>query len=154
QTRYALLTYEKNPQRSLTYFRSRLGLTFSHQRVVTGGAPNLPTALDQRLIARATLRADSLARWQLLENFEDSALDWLATEDLNWERRRNLLQRMQRPDSSNLPKLVADDLASPNSPEFGAWGIQRQMTLAQLEELLKLRPDVRNQTAFVQTYLT
>src|SRR5579864_2512537 len=93
QTRYALLTYDKDPQKSLAYLRSRLGLQFNHQRVVTGVVPNLPTALDPKLISRATLRVDSFARWQNLDNFEDSALDWLAVENLNWERRRNLLQR-------------------------------------------------------------
>src|SRR6266404_7490219 len=46
QTRQALLTYERNPQKSLDYLRNRLGLRFDHQKVVLGGAPNLPTALD------------------------------------------------------------------------------------------------------------
>src|SRR5437016_7306131 len=47
QTRHALLTYEKNPQKSLDYLRTRLGLRFDHQRTVVDGPPNLPTALDQ-----------------------------------------------------------------------------------------------------------
>src|SRR5580700_9882974 len=46
QTRHALLNYETNPQQSLAYFKNRLGLSFDHQRIVQGGAPNLPTALD------------------------------------------------------------------------------------------------------------
>ncbi|MFL5338684.1 MAG: hypothetical protein ACJ8F7_00835 [Gemmataceae bacterium] len=154
QTRQALLTYDKNPQKALDYLRNRLGLQFNHQRVVTGGAPNLPVALDPKLISRTTLRADSLTRWATLDNFEDSALDWLAAEKLDWERRRNLLQRLQRPDVPDLPRLVAEDLASPHSPDFGAWAVQKQMTLAQLAELLKLTPVVLNQTAFIQTWLT
>ncbi len=153
QTRNALLTYEKNPQRTLTYLRTRLGLHFNHQKEVSDGPPNLPTALDAKLIARATLLADSLARWQNLDNFEDAALDWLAAENLNWERRRNLLQRLQRPDLANLPQLVVEDLRSPHAQAFGAWGVHRQMTLAQLEELLKLKADLLNQIAFVQAYV-
>src|SRR5262245_37443353 len=47
QTRHALLTYARNPQRSLDYLRHRLGLHFEHQRVLPGAVPNLPTALDQ-----------------------------------------------------------------------------------------------------------
>jgi hypothetical protein len=34
QTRHALLNYDKDPQASLQYFRNRLGLTFSHQKIV------------------------------------------------------------------------------------------------------------------------
>src|SRR5687767_9847686 len=63
ETRHALLAYEKDPKASLEYLRNRLGLHFDHQKEVVGAAPNLPTALDQRLIARETLRADSLRRW-------------------------------------------------------------------------------------------
>src|SRR5438105_1696062 len=47
QTRFALLTYERNPQRALAYLRRHLGLQFNHERAIPGAAPNLPTALDQ-----------------------------------------------------------------------------------------------------------
>jgi hypothetical protein len=154
RTRQALLSYERDPQRSLTYLRNRLGLRFDHQKEVVGGAPQLPVTLDQKLIARATLRADSMARWKNLDNFEDSALDWLAADNLDWERRRNLLQRLQRPDIATLPKLVADDFNSMHPVEFGALGIHRQMTLAQLEELLRLRAGLLNHVAFVQTWIS
>src|SRR5262249_12021469 len=80
-----------------------------------------------------------------------SSLDWFATENLSWERRRNLLQRLERPDVPNLARLVAEDLAAQNPVEFGAFAIHKQMTLEQLTELLKLRPQLLNQTAFVQT---
>src|SRR6266849_2792632 len=80
QTRHALLTYERNPERSLTYLRNHMGLQFNHQKAVVGAAPNLPTALDAKLIARATLQAHSFTHWQNLDNFEDAALDWLAAE--------------------------------------------------------------------------
>src|SRR5216684_1663775 len=80
QTRHALLTYERNPERSLSYLRNHLGLHFNHQRAVVGAVPNLPTVLDLKLISRETLRAHSFRHWQNLDNFEDTALDWLAAE--------------------------------------------------------------------------
>jgi hypothetical protein len=154
QTRDALLTFEKNPQRSIDYLRQRLNLRFDHQKAQAGGAPNLPTALDQKRIARPALLADSLIRWKNLDNFEDSALDWLAAEKLEWERRRNLLQRLQRPDIPNLPELVVEDFKAPHPVDFGSLPIHRQVTLDQLAELLKLRPELLNHTLFVQTWLT
>src|SRR6516162_8222369 len=84
QTRHALLTYERNPQRTLNYLRTHLNLHYDHQREVVGAAPNLPTALDPKVIARETLRAHSFAHWQNLDNFEDSGLEWLAAENLDW----------------------------------------------------------------------
>ncbi len=114
---------------------------------------DLPISLDQRLIARATLKADSLARWSNLDNFEDVALDWLSGEKLNWERRRNLIQRLSRPDIADLPQLIASDLASPHSSGFGSFPIHGQLTLAQLQELLRLKPDLLNQSFFVNTLI-
>ncbi|MFM7149665.1 MAG: hypothetical protein ACKO23_07470, partial [Gemmataceae bacterium] len=153
QTRHALLAYEKDPKRTLAYLKDRLGLRFDHQKEILGAAPNLPTALDPKRIARATLLADSLRRWNNLDNFEDSAFDWLSSEDLKWERRRNLLQRLQRPDVPDLVSLIVEDLKAPHAPEFGSYPVHRQLTLSQLEELVKLQPDLLNKTAFVQAYL-
>ena len=154
QTRHALLTFKRSPKESLDYLRNRLGVRFDQQKEVVGAAPNLPTVLDPNLYSRAALQAVSFTRWQNLDNFEDAALDWLATEKLTWERRRNLLQRLTRPDLPNLPQLIVEDLKAEHPQPFGAYTIHRQLTLAQLEELLGLKPDLLNQTAFVQTWLT
>ena len=155
QTRHALLTYEKNPKGSLAYLSNRLGLGFNHQKEVVGAAPNLPTSLDPNLISRNTQRAHSYGHWgNTLANFEESALDWLAAEDLTWERRRELLSRLNRPDVPNLPKLVFDDLTvAPHPQSFGAYPVHAMMTLPQLEALLKLKPDLLNQTAFANAWI-
>ncbi len=155
QTRHALLTYEKNPQKSLDYFKTHLGLTFNHQKLIQGGSPSLPTALDPKVISRDVLRAFSFAHWpQSVDNFEDVALDWLAPQEIGWERLRNLLSRLQRPDIANLPQLIVADLNHAYSGGFGSFAIHRQLTLAQLDELAKLKPDLLNQVNYVQTYLT
>lgn len=152
--RQALLTYEKNPQKSLEYLRTQLGLQFNHQREVLGQKPNLPLALDQKLIGRDRLSQRAFSQHKNLDGFEDSALEWLIATDLNPERRRNLIQRLGRPDHANLAKLVVDDINHENSGGFGSMPIHSQMLLAQLEELLKLKPDLLNQTNFVNAYLT
>src|SRR5688572_13660568 len=154
QTRHALLTYEKDPRRSLQYIRNRLGLHFNHQKEVVGVAPNLPTALDPKLISRPTLKAHSYTHWSNLDNFEDAALDWVAAEDLPWEKRRHLLQRLTRPDVPNLPKLVFDDLRAPHPQDFGAYPVHAQMTKPQLEDLLRLKPDLLTHGAFVRVWIT
>lgn len=149
QTRAALLTYDRNPKRTLTFLRDKLGLRFDHQRNIPGAVPQLPTTLDPSIISRATLKSHSLANWPNLDNFENSALDWLAADNLDWERRRNLLQRLTRPDVPNLPRLIADDLRSPRPAPFGSMAIHQQLTLEQMEELARLQPALRDQQAFV-----
>ena len=59
QTRWALLTFDKDPKATLAYLNSRLNLHFNHQKEVLGVAPDLPVALDPQLISRARLRAHS-----------------------------------------------------------------------------------------------
>ncbi|MFO0823242.1 MAG: hypothetical protein U0792_08990 [Gemmataceae bacterium] len=153
QTRRALLTYEKNPQATLDYIKQRLNLHFNHQKETVNDAVNLPITLDQNLISRETLRRHSMS-WSNLDNFENTALDWLAKEQLNWEHRRSLLQRLTRPDVADLPRMVVADLETQHAGDFGYLGVHRHMTLAQLDELVKLKPNLLNSHSFVNTYVT
>src|SRR5205807_323775 len=57
-------------------------------------------------------------------------------------------------DLPNLSKLVSDDLSAPHPQSFGAYNVHRQMTLAQLDDLLKFKPKLLNETAFVTAYIT
>lgn len=151
QTRFALLTYDKNPQRSLDYLKNKLGLYFNHKKEILGAAPNLPTTLDVNIISRQTLIRHTFNLDNGFDNFEESAFDWLAAMELDETKRRLLLQRMSRPDILNLPQLVVADLRARNSQGFGAFNIHRQLTAAQLEEALRLQPNLLNQTNFIQT---
>ncbi|MFO0905083.1 MAG: hypothetical protein U0939_18905 [Pirellulales bacterium] len=153
ETRLALLTYDKDPQKTLEYLRQRLNLPFQHQKEIVGAAPNLPTAVDPALLTREAFLQRTFQHNPVLNGLEDSALDWLTAVELPPDRRQNLLQRLQRPDYPQLVKLIADDLSHPNSPGFGGYAIHRQLLVPQLEDLLKLRPDLLNHGHFVMAYL-
>ena len=155
QTRLALLSYEKQPNESLNYLKQRLNLNYPHQREQLGVEPNFPILLDPKSVSRDEFlkRADGHSV-DNLDAFEDSALEWLANAAMNPNRRRQFVSRIQRPDYDTLVKLVADDLAHPNSGGFGSLAIHRQLLLSQLEELLKLKGDLLNQQNFVNAYLT
>lgn len=156
RTRMALLTYDKNPQKSLAYLRERFGIQFPHQKEELNAEPNLPIALDPAIISRKAYsdRASAGNAINSLDGYEDSALDWLTAVELNPNQRRSLLSRLARPDYANLGKLVVDDLNYQNSGGFGSFGIHKQLLLAQLEEILKLKPELLNQQHFVIAYLT
>ncbi|WP_425615021.1 hypothetical protein NA78x_004909 [Anatilimnocola sp. NA78] len=154
RTRQHLLTYEKNPDKSLAYLRTRLGIHFPHQKEVLGAEPNLPTVLEAVAVSREQFinRAKPYSN-DNLEQYEESALEWLLATELNPLQRRSLLTRLQRPDHPNLVKLIVADLNHEHSGGFGSLGIHNQLLLAQLDELVKLKPDVLNHQRFVQAYI-
>jgi len=152
--RQALLTYNRNPQGSLEFIRKELGINFNHQREILGRKPNLPSALNPNLVNRETLTKNAIARYKNTDGFEERALDWLINSELDPDRRRHLLGRLQRPDHTDLPKLIVDDLNYRNSRGFGSFKIHQQMLLSQLDECLRLKPDLLNQSNFVNVYLS
>ena len=105
QYRQALLTYSQHPQESLDFLQRTLNLQFNHQRQSIDARPNLPTQLDNTLLDRNRLMQDALQTFQNLDGFENMALEWLAQTQLSPERRRTLLERLERPDQPNLATL-------------------------------------------------
>jgi len=108
--RQALLEYEQNPEKSLEYIRQELNLRFDHQKEIASRKTDYPTSLDQNLISISTLTEQAFSRYQNLQGIEDAGLDILQHENLDPDRRRDMLQRLQRPDIPNLAKLVTDDM--------------------------------------------
>ncbi|MFO7904711.1 MAG: hypothetical protein ACQESR_07735 [Planctomycetota bacterium] len=155
RTRRALLSYERNPRESLEYLRHRFGIHYPHQKEELDAEPNLPTELNARQISRERFRQLALQRHRdSLNGFEDSALQWLIENELDATQRRQLLQRLHRPDYANVVQLVAADLDNPKTEGFGSLNIHRQLLKSQLDELLKLKPELLDRKAFVRAYLT
>ncbi len=154
RNRQALLTYSRDAKSSLDYLRHRLGLSFNHQRELPDAQRDLPTKLDQAVIAYETLLRQAFSDHVNSEGIEDLGLERFATADLDPTRLRHLLQRLVTPDMSNLPALVARELKFEDAQAFGSMNIHRAMTRAQLDELRKLIPKLANDSNFVPIYLT
>ena len=154
RNRQALLRYGGDPQPSLDYLRQKLGLHFNHERKIPGAKSSLPTALEPGIISRETLARQAWAHHDgRLEGFEDSALDWLADQELSGPALRECLGRLTRPDNEHLPRLVAADLQAEGSAGFGSLPIHQNLLLAQLDELLAIQPDLLNNGEFIAAYL-
>jgi transcription termination factor NusB len=153
QTRHALLTYEKNSKQTLDHIKNRLGLGFNHQKEILGVPPNLPGELDPKLISFERLLKYSIDRWHNITNFEDSAIDVFNPGNQGYEIRRAWLGRLTRPDVPELPTHIAEDFKAPYPVAFGAIPIHLKLTLIQLDELLKLKPDLISNGTFVNAYL-
>ncbi len=154
RNRQALLNYGQNPQQTNDYLADRLGLRFNHQRRIPAAQRGLPTTLDQNLISYRTLYARTIRQRRNTDGFEDQALEKIANQDLTETQLRHLLQRLRHPDIENLPNLIAKDLQSRNAKPFGSYEIHKRLVRSQLDTLLKLRPRILNEQAFVNIYLT
>jgi hypothetical protein len=153
RNRQALLLYAKEPAKSLDFLKWRLNLRFDHERQAPDRNPGHPTKLDEGLLARAALTKAAMEKHKNLDGFADPALEFLAGQNLDAERRRDLLRRIRRPDCPKLVDLVLADLSAPRSEGFGSLEIHKQLLLAQLEECARRSPELLNNAAFLNAWL-
>ena len=155
KTRYALASYDRNPQKTLEFLRNRFGLTFAHEKIARQTDPDLPTILDPNSISRAAFlkRANAITT-DNVEQFESTSFDWLISSELTAAQRRSLLSVLSRPDHDRLVKLVLDDLNSENSRGFGSIPVHTMLLNSQLEELIKAKPELLNNQQLVNVYVT
>jgi hypothetical protein len=153
--RQALLDYPKDPKGSLEYIRRELNLEFNHQQEGKAQAANYPSQLDQGQITWDKFLADALASSDNLGPLTEEAFFPLLASgrQLDVQERRDLLARATLPDLPGLVPLIASDLASKESRGFGEFGIHRELTLAQLDELARLRPELLRNENFVHARL-
>lgn len=153
--RQALLDYGKDPKGSLEYVRRELGIQFNHQQEGKAKTANYPTRLDPAQIAWDKFLVDALTSSDNLGPLTADAFFPLMASGrkLDTIERRDLLARATVPDLPGLVKLIADDLASKESRGFGEFGIHRELTLAQLDELLLLKADLLRNENYVHIRL-
>ncbi len=152
--RQALLTYERQPEKTLEFLRRELNLTFPDDRRRSGGnGQRLPSRLDPQQVSRETIAKRLLSNPRTLQGFQVSAHYWLATQTLSPQQRHELLRQATRPDLPNMVKLIHDDFASRLTRSFGDLNIHLRLTRRQLDELARLRPATRNEAKFVRQYV-
>lgn len=154
ENRLALLSFAEDPAKTYQHVHQRLGLNFAHQRVVPGARADLPTRLDEALIRPEVLDAQAFrAAPGSVDAFRPTAYPALAARELDITVLRSLLSKLVEPDVPALPQLIARELADQRSSGFGSLVIHTKLTLAQLDALQRLRPDLLNSSPFIQAYL-
>ena len=155
EAREALLSFDRDPERSFRFVTERLGLQWSHQPKIPGAQSPLPTRLDPAKVDAVALRTHALRTHEnSLDLFTDAALPGLAAVALTDGQLVALLTRLRRPDLDGLSALVVRELGRPDSGGFGAFEVHRQLRLEQLEECARLRPALLQQPTFVEAWLT
>lgn len=153
QNRLMLLNYDKHPDKTIEHIRQKLNLAFNHQKRQEKRKSKLPSQLSAQLISFENLAELAFRDYKDLSGFENQALPLLLEQNLNPDRRRHLLQLLQHPIGKNLVQLIIADLRHDYSGGFGSIPLHNRLTLAQLDECLKLMPELINQTNFVMAYL-
>jgi hypothetical protein len=159
EQRQALLLFGRDPGRTYRSLVDELDLSFSHQPLIPGERDPLPTALDADLVSRAAFVRRALEQHQRdTDGFRTHALADLVTGriegvDLDDRRLDSLLNRLDRTDLPGLPALVVRHLDEKRGRRFGTLALHAQLTLPQLEECARLRPDLLTSAEFVNTWL-
>jgi hypothetical protein len=154
QNRQALLDFEKDPVKTYSHLKNELRPNFNHSRLIEGRKPSHPTKLDPAAISYDNFLNQAFRQYKNVQGVSDRGLEVLDHDDLNADRLRHFLSRLQRPDVPNLPAFVAKDLKAKFTRGFGSHGIHRNMTKTQLDELLQLEPKLIDNSNFINVYLT
>ena len=136
-------TTATDPAASLEYLRGRTNVAYNHTRITPDARPDLAMKLDPSLISWDQFLETALANTESLGKLTTTGLMNALRNgkvELTVPRRRDLLNRIHRPDFPNLVKIINDDLGTEESKGFGEFAIHGKLTLGQLEDLLKLRP--------------
>lgn len=150
--RQFLLSYAKDNQPTLNFLRNEFGLAFNHQREVAQNI-KLQSQLDpaeatfDKFLAYASPLSDTL------NEVLDDGLEYLVGMPLKKVQKQALLRRIPLPDVPGLTQLVIDVLTEPDCGNFGNLGIHQKLTLAQLKELAKARPQLLGNDIFVNNYV-
>lgn len=155
ENRQALLTASRDPAQSFAWLRERTGVVLNAKQRTARGELDLPSVLDPELLSSTVLDAHARkAHPHSLDGFRDAALPRLATSQLDADQVLALLKRLERLDVPNLPALIERGLNHPASGGFGSLPIHRKLLLAQLEELVQLRPALLRAPQLVDVWLS
>ncbi len=150
QLRQHLLSYNDNPERALRTLREQLGIELNHRAPARDQAATLSSELDNRELELAKLLEQAIARDGNFSELEDAALALVLDRQLAPERLRALLSRLSRADLPNVVNKIAEELKLQDTRGFGWTELHAKLTLEQLEQLLKLVPELIQNDAFVR----
>jgi hypothetical protein len=133
--------------------RLEAGEDLDDEPEAAAAAQRHPTRLDPSLIDELRLVDEAISRSHDLGHVTDWALGDLLSRSLDGARRRHLLQRLVRANRPEVVALIAADLDEKSSRGFGSLPVHARLTRAQLDELARLRPELRVNPAWVAAVL-
>lgn len=152
--RQLLLRAGQDLASNATRLREETGAVLWHEAAAAAAAQRYPKRLDPALVSADAMLSRALQSAYDLSYVSDFGLTEVASDTLDANARRHLLQRVRRPGFPNIVRLVAEDLGESGSRGFGSLPAHTQLTLVELESLAVLRPELRQNLAWVNAVLT
>ena len=153
QTRQRLLAYDLDPDATLQYLRSELGLMLEHAAPQTDRVKDLASTLDPSLLDSKRLIDQAIAADPSLNGLLDRGLMQILQRKMSIEQLRLLLQRTRRVDVKGIVGLIVKELQSKESRGWGAFPIHSELTLQQYREVATKLPSLLESDVFVRQYL-
>ena len=153
RTRQRLLNYGRAPKETLDYLKDNLSINFEHQKRLPDQAPEFPTKLDPKLIARDTFLQRARQSGDFISQIAEQGLESIAGEKMSVDERRVWLGRLKRPDLPGLAAIVIADLKAVRSNGFGSLAIHKALLKDQLDEVAQAVPAVKDNQQFIDAYL-
>lgn len=124
--------------------RDAFGAHHWHEPEAAPGSSQLPSALDRHAIDGAALLREAVRYSSDLSQVTEEGLYELldGNYELDEARRRKLLERLSHTPSPRLVAMISADLGARELARFGTVASHRGLTLAQLGELSRLRPEL------------
>ncbi len=134
------------------WLQEKLNLNFNAQRSTPGASPDLPTKLDPALLSDEAWRERTLQA-QSQAGIQGAALERYI-ESLTADNER--IPALQRLDSSTHPRAPEWAVLLwrfQSQGNFGRYGLQQNLTLAQLQACSDLEPRLLQDPAFVEAWV-
>ena len=149
--RQAMLNYKHDPAGSLAIIRELLWIPeISADR--GNQADYIPPTSDQSFLDVEKLIREEVEKVKL-DGIEDSSLLEVLPLLNHPMSLGKWIERIDRVDVPNLPELISEQLKTQFAIRFGQAKIHQLLTLEQLKRLADLQPSLRDQDAFVKSYL-
>ena len=148
ETRQAILEFSSNPNAAAEFLERQFQIETNHPAPKRDQAAELPTQLDPNLYNWKEILQNSV-RQRGIDSVDDSVLADALAHIKNIDELRKWFARSHRIDSPKLIDRMVEELTSINSRGFGWAPIHRELTLEQLQELLKRIPSLNQNSNFV-----
>lgn len=154
EARRELLGFESDPERTWAWLLKYLRPNLDHPAPTRAAAEGRPTRLDPAKIADSVFLATDLGGSGAdYRRVGQAALRRVEPSRLGNTQLRQWLGALSVPDLPGLVPHIARDLGNAPQLSFGGHGLHLRLSLQQLDELWRLRPDVIEREIFVETYL-
>jgi hypothetical protein len=153
KNRQALLLINNQPEKTFAFIKEKLNLNFDIEKPVTSTPQVYPSILSNDIFDVEIRIQEILPQDFELKHFTTQGLFKISNKQLTSSQIETLLNSYDYPDLPNLVNLIIKDFQINEKRNFGDLHSHNILTLNQLNELKKAKPEILSHKNFVTQYL-